>query len=174
MTPNPFPEQLLDYGSLKGGLVRMMERFREEGTMTGNEEADVFLRSNANAVLLGMLFDQRVRAEYAFTGPVRMFDRLRHLDMKKISAMSDERRREIFAVKPAVHRFTNKMADMTGAVAKIIAEDYDGDAAKLWNDGASFEEVEKRIRNLPGFGPQKAYKMKFALHYFGYRNFSDE
>ena len=90
MTPNPLPEQLLDYGSLKGGLVRMMERFREEGTMTGNEEADVFLRSSANAVLLGMLFDQRVRAEYAFTGPVRMFDRLRHLDMKKISAMSDE------------------------------------------------------------------------------------
>lgn len=174
MTPNPLPEQLLDFGSLKGGLVRMMERFREEGTMTGNEDADVFLRSYANAALLGMLFDQRVRAEFAFTGPVRMFDRLGHLDMKKIAAMSDERRREVFAIKPAVHRFTNKMADMTGAVAKIIAEDFGGDAANLWNDGAPFEEIEKRIRNLPGFGPQKAYKMKFVLHYFGYRDFSRE
>ncbi len=174
MTPNPLPEQLLDYGSLKGGLVRMMERFREEGTMTGNNEADVFLRTHANAVLLGMLFDQRVRAEYAFTGPIRMYDRLKHLDMGKIAKMSDERRREIFAVKPAVHRFTNKMADMTGAVAKIIAEEYDGDAANLWNDGAPFEEIEKRVIKLPGFGPQKAYKMKFALHYFGYRDFSTE
>ena len=174
MTPNPLPEQLLDYGPLKGGLVRMMDRYRDEGTMTGNPDADIFLRTYPNALLLGMLFDQRVRAEYAFTGPVRMFDRLKHLDMRKISSMSDERRREIFAVKPAVHRFTNKMADMTGAVAKVVSEEYGGDAANLWNDDAPFEEIEKRLRNLPGFGPQKAYKMKFALHYFGYRDFSSE
>ena len=172
-TNNP-PEKLLDYGPLQGGLVRMMERFREEGTMTGDEEADAFIRTHPNAVLLGMLYDQRVRAEYAFTGPQRLFDRMGSLNMKKIGVMSDERRRELFGMKPAVHRFTNKMADTTGAVARMIVDEYGGDAANIWNDGAEFPTIEKRLRALPGFGPQKAFKMKFALHYFGYRDFSEE
>ena len=47
----------------------MMERFKEEGTMTGEPEADQFLMEDANAALLGMLYDQRVRAEYALPVP---------------------------------------------------------------------------------------------------------
>jgi uncharacterized HhH-GPD family protein len=172
MKPNKPPSTLLDYGTLQGGLVRMMERFREEGTMTGDADADTFVRTHPNAVLLGMLFDQRVRAEYAFTGPGRLFERLGTLDMGRIASMNEERRREVFAIKPAVHRFTNKMADMTGAVALVIRDEYSGDDANIWNDGADFPVIEKRLRALPGFGPQKAYKMKYALHYFGYRDFS--
>lgn len=173
-TVNPLPEQLLDYGTLQGGLVRMMDRFREEGTMTGDDAADLLLRTYPNAALLGMLYDQRVRAEYAFTGPKRLHERLGHLDMARIAALDGEKRREIFAVKPAIHRFTNKMADQTGELAEIIANEYDGDAAGLWNDGAPYNEIEKRLRRLPGFGPQKAHKMRFVLHYFGYRNFSED
>ena len=62
----------LDYGDLDGGLVRMMERHRTDGTLTGDVEADAFLRASPEAVLLGLLFDQRVRAESAFTGPERV------------------------------------------------------------------------------------------------------
>ena len=166
------PFKLLDYGDLQGGLSRMMDRFRDEGTMIGDPNADAFISENPNAALLGMLYDQRVRAEYAFTGPIRLHDRLGHLDMRRIAVYSDEQLRTIFAEKPAVHRFTNKMADQTRAVAAIVSEEYDGDAANLWNDGSEFPVIEKRIRALPGFGPQKAYKMKFVLHYFGYRDFS--
>ena len=150
----------------------MMERFREEGTLTGDADADTFVRTYPNAVLLGMLYDQRVRAEYAFTGPQRLHERIGSLEMKKIAEMDEEKLREVFAIKPAVHRFTNKMADMTGALARVIIDEYDGDVSKLWNDGADFPVIEKRLRALPGFGPQKAYKMKYALHYFGYRDFS--
>lgn len=167
------PSQLLDYGNLEGGLVRMMNRFRDEGTMTGDPEADVFISMYPNAILLGMLYDQRVRAEYAFTGPIRLRDRLGHLDMRRIAAIPDDELRIIFGEKPAVHRFTNKMADQTGAVAAIIVEQYDGDAANLWSREIPFDTVKKRLLELPGFGPQKAHKMKFALHYFGYRDFSE-
>lgn len=174
MPQNKLPKSLLDYGDLEGGLIRMMNRFRDEGSMTGNDEADAFLRSNGEATLLGMLFDQRVRAEYAFTGPLRLRDRLGHLDMKRIAAMSGEELRDVFAEKPAVHRFTNKMADQTHAVAAIVTEQYEGKACNLWNDGVAFTVIHKRILALPGFGPQKAHKMRFALHYFGHRDFSDE
>lgn len=162
----------LDYSHFSGGLVRMMDRFKEEGTLTGDPDADQFLRDHPNAALLGLLYDQRVRAEYAFTGPIRLHERLGHLDMHRIAAMGEDDLRTAFEAKPAVHRFTNKMADQTHAVARLVVEQYDGDAANLWNDGAPFEVIEKRVKALPGFGPQKSAKMKYVLHYFGYRDFS--
>ncbi len=164
----------IDYSHLEGGLVRMMNRFKEEGTLTGDLSADEFLRANANAALLGLLFDQRMRAESAFTGPMRLKERLGHLDLTKIARMDVEELRAHFADKPAVHRFTNKMAETTHALAAMITEEYDGRAENIWNDGAAFAVVEKRVRKLPGFGPQKAEKMKYVLHYFGFRDFSEE
>ncbi|HET6568959.1 MAG TPA: hypothetical protein VFG50_13425 [Rhodothermales bacterium] len=163
----------IDYGDLEGGLVRMMNRYNESGTMTGDPDADEYLRQDPNAALLGLLYDQRVRAESAFTGPIRLRERLGHLDMKKIAAMDPDQFRELFATKPVVHRFSYKMADTTQAVAGIIAEQYGGNAANMWNDGADFPTIQKRVRALPGFGVEKSYKIKFVLHYFGHRDFSN-
>lgn len=163
----------IDYSHMKGGLVRMMDRFKEEGTLIGEPEQDTFIREDANAALLGLLYDQRVRAEYAFTGPIRLKERLGHLDMEKIGNMDPDAFTELFGQPLAVHRFTNKMADMTQQIARIIANEYDGNAANLWNDGAEFAVIQKRIKALPGFGPQKSAKMKYVLHYFGFRDFSD-
>ena len=164
--------QHLDWGDLEGGLVRMMQRFLEDGTLTGSMEEDDFVRKHPNAALLGLLYDQRVRAEYAFTGPRRLYERIGHLNMRKIAKMDLEELRTAFAEKPAVHRFTNRMCEMTHQLARQITEEYGGDAANLWNDGAPFEEIKKRTLQLPGFGPQKAEKLKFVLHYFGYRDFA--
>lgn len=163
----------LDWGDLEGGLVRMMERFLREGTLTGDIEADDYLRKDPNAALLGLLYDQRVRAEYAFTGPHRLRERLGHLNMKKIARMDVEDLRTVFAEKPAVHRFTNKMCEMTHALSNVLADEYGGNAANLWKDDVDFPMIEQRARNLPGFGPQKAEKLKYVLHYFGHRDFSD-
>jgi uncharacterized HhH-GPD family protein len=150
----------------------MMDRFRDEGTLTGDEEADEYLRTEPAAVLLGMLYDQRVLAEYAFTGPIRLRDRLGHLDLARIARMSGDDLREQFGILPAVHRFTNKMADYTRSLAQIVVEDYKGNAENLWSDGISADEVQSRAVKLPGFGKMKAYKLRFALHYFGWRDFS--
>lgn len=163
----------IDYSDLSGGLVRMMDRFKEEGTLTGDIDEDDRLREDPNAALLGLLYDQRVRAESAFTGPLRLKDRLGHLEMEKIADMDFDEFQEQFAKSPAVHRFTNKMAETTQKVAKQIVEQYDGNAANLWNDGADLDTVEKRLKDLPGFGPSKASKVKYVLHYFGHRDFSD-
>jgi len=164
----------IDYSDLSGGLVRMMDRFKEEGTLTGEIDDDDRLRDDPNAALLGLLYDQRVRAESAFTGPLRLKDRLGHLDMAQIAEMDFEPFQEHFAESPAVHRFVNKMAENTQKVAAQIADEYDGSAANLWNDGADLDTIEKRLQDLPGFGPAKASKIKYVLHYFGHRDFSDE
>ena len=164
----------IDYSDLSGGLVRMMDRFKKEGTLTGDIEDDDRLREDPNAALLGLLYDQRVRAESAFTGPLRLKDRLGHLNMAKIAEMDFNEFQEHFAESPAVHRFVNKMAETTQKVAAHVADEYDGNAANVWNDGVDLNTIEKRLQELPGFGPSKASKIRYVLHYFGHRDFSNE
>lgn len=162
----------IDYSNLGGGLGRMLDRFRDEGTLTGDPTDDAYLARTPAAALLGLLYDQRVRAEYAFTGPRRLHERLGHLDLRTIAAMSFDALQAEFERQPAVHRFTNRMCEYTRQVAAAVSADYAGRAEAIWNDGADFETIRKRILALPGFGPQKAGKMKFVLHYLGYRDFS--
>lgn len=161
-----------DYSHLDGGLVRMLDRLKMEGTATKDPDADQFLRDEPNAVLLGLLYDQRVLAETAFIGPLKLKQRLGHLDMAKIAAMDAEAFQAVFSESPAVHRFTGKMAETTQTVARILADEYDGDASNLWAEGTN-AEVEKRIQALPGFGPLKATKLKLCLYYFGHRDLSE-
>ncbi len=163
---------LLDYGDLEGGLARMMDRFRDSGTLTGDAEADAFVAQHPEAALLGLLYDQRVRAEFAFTGPQRLHARLGHLDLRRIAAHDPDDFRARFAELPAVHRFTNMMAEATQKLAAVIVAQYDGRAAALWDDGVDADTLAARVRALPGFGKDKAMKARYVLHYFGYRDFS--
>ncbi|GAB5534782.1 MAG: hypothetical protein Rubg2KO_10310 [Rubricoccaceae bacterium] len=160
-----------DYSYLEGGLVRMLDRLAAEGTATKDPAADQFLRDDPNAVLFGLLYDQRILAETAFMGPYKLHQRLGHFDMARIADMDRDAFAEVFTQTPAVHRFTNKMVDLTQTNARVLAESYDGSAAGLWAEGTN-AEVEKRVKALPGFGPQKAAKLKHCLYYFGHRDLS--
>ena len=82
----------MDYSELKGGLTRMLDRLQAEGTATKNPEADAFLCANGNAAVIGLLLDQRVLAETAFTGPLKLKERLGHFDMKTIAEQDAIRR----------------------------------------------------------------------------------
>ena len=161
-----------DYSYLDGGLVRMLARLKAAGTATKDPAADQYLRDEPYAVLLGLLYDQRVLAETAFVGPYKLYQRLGHLDMARIAGMDRDAFAEVFSESPAVHRFTNKMVDTTQKIAQILADEYDGSASNLWAEGTN-AEVEKRIRALPGFGPMKAKKLKHCLFYFGHRDLSE-
>jgi len=165
------PLNASDYSHLEGGLVRMLDRLASEGTATKNLDADQFLCDDPNAVLFGLLYDQRILAETAFMGPYKLHQRLGHFDMARIADMDRDAFAEVFTQTPAVHRFTNKMVDLTQQNARVLAESYDGSAAKLWAEGTN-AEVEKRVKALPGFGPMKAMKLKHCLYYFGHRDLS--
>ncbi len=48
------------------------------------------------------------------------------------------------------------MAARLQELARIVVEEYDGDASRLWTDAADGKDLLKRIQALPGFGKQKA------------------
>lgn len=154
-----------------GGLNRMVERAARGEPATGNAEADEVLRQHPTAILMGILLDQQIRAEIAFSGPLKLKERLGHLDVKKIASMDPEEFRSVFAQRPSVHRFANMMADRVQSLAAALVDQFGGDAGQIWAEDADLKTIEQRTRKLPGFGPNKLKMMKEVLELFGYRHF---
>ena len=119
--------------------------------------ADALLEANPFALLVGMLLDQQIPMEVAFAGPKKLADRLGGLDAREVADYDPDKFAALCAERPAVHRFPGAMAKRIQALAQVIVDRYDGDAAAVWTDGEpNGAEVARRLKLLPGFGDQKA------------------
>ncbi len=125
--------------------------------ITGDPEADQLLVDNPLALLIGMLLDQQVPMGWAFRGPFTLQQRLGGaLDAETIAAMGPDKIEAIFRDKPAMHRYPGSMGQRTHALCAYVVEHYGGDAAAIWRDAPSGEEIYRRLRELPGYGEEKS------------------
>ena len=126
-------------------------------SITGDADADALLTDNPLALLIGMLLDQQIAMETAFTGPEKIRQRIGSVDAETIADYDPDALLEVFRQTPAVHRFPGSMAERVRTLCRTLVDDWDGDARALWTrgepDGA---EVLARLKALPGFGDQKA------------------
>jgi uncharacterized HhH-GPD family protein len=121
------------------------------------DEADELLGRSPLALLVGMLLDQQIPMEWAFTGPYTISQRLGHdLTAEEIAAYDPEAFAALLAEKPAVHRYPKSMAARVQQLAAYLVEHYDGRPEKLWTDAADGKDLVKRLQALPGYGKQKA------------------
>ncbi|MEU1810427.1 HhH-GPD-type base excision DNA repair protein [Micromonospora sp. WMMD1076] len=120
-------------------------------------QANELLDRNPLALLLGMVLDQQVPMEKAFSSPYVLAQRLGHEpDAAELAGYDPEALVEIFARPPALHRFPKAMAARVQEVCRALVERYDGDPARLWSDVTDGRELLRRVGELPGFGRQKA------------------
>jgi uncharacterized HhH-GPD family protein len=124
--------------------------------ITGDKAADGLLNEDGTALLIGMLLDQQVPMEWAFTGPATLRKRLGHLDARKIAAMDVDDFVAVCAEKPAIHRYPGAMGARIHQVCTVLADEYDGKAANIWKDVDSGAELYRRLHALPGYGEEKA------------------
>ncbi|MER6499109.1 HhH-GPD-type base excision DNA repair protein [Streptomyces sp. NPDC001455] len=135
---------------------------RAAGTVTvriaQDPEADGLLARSPLAILVGMLLDQQVPMEWAFTGPYTLAVRMGgdDLDAHEIAAYAPEAFVELFTVKPALHRYPGSMAKRVQQLCQYLVDEYEGDASAVWSDATTGTELLKRLNALPGFGTQKA------------------
>ena len=123
--------------------------------ITGIPQADALLRRDGTALLIGMLLDQQVPMEWAFTAPHTIKQRLGHVDATKIAKMNVDRFVAMCCEKPAIHRFPASMGKRIHAMCTIIADDYKGKGANVWKGVEDAAELTARLRKLPGYGAEK-------------------
>ncbi|MEV7328508.1 HhH-GPD-type base excision DNA repair protein [Micromonospora sp. NPDC093244] len=120
-------------------------------------EANRLLERSPLALLLGMVLDQQVPMEKAFSSPYVLAQRLGHeLDAAELAGYDPEALVALFATPPALHRFPKAMAARVQEVCQVLVDRYDGDASLLWSDVTEGPELLRRVSELPGFGKQKA------------------
>ncbi|MFF0480632.1 HhH-GPD-type base excision DNA repair protein [Streptomyces sp. NPDC004435] len=121
-------------------------------------EADALLGRSPLAALVGMLLDQQVPMEWAFSGPYTVATRLGgdDLDAHEIAAADPDSFAALLSEKPAVHRYPGSMAQRIQQLCRYLVEEYDGDAEAVWRTAATGGELLARLQALPGFGKQKA------------------
>ena len=121
------------------------------------DAANELLEREPLALLIGMLLDQQIPMEKAFTSPEVLRERLGgELDARAIAEYDPEALEAIFREPPALHRFPAAMAKRVQALAQLLVERYDGDAAAVWAGARDGRELVARVAGLPGFGEQKA------------------
>jgi uncharacterized HhH-GPD family protein len=124
--------------------------------ITGDEHADEVLSDSSFALLTGMLLDQQFPMERAFAGPAKILDRFGSIEPAEVAAADPEQFASLCSEPPAVHRFPGSMAERVQAVARIVVEEYDGQAERIWTGAADGPDLLRRMTSLPGFGKQKA------------------
>lgn len=125
--------------------------------VTGDDDADRLLNEDPLALIIGMLLDQQVPMEWAFTAPRTLRERLGGtLDASAIAAMDPEDLVAVFVEKPALHRYPAAMAKRTGDLAQHLVDEYGGDPAALWETAGDAPELFARIQAMPGYGKDKS------------------
>ena len=120
-------------------------------------EANALLDRDPLALLIGMVLDQQIPLEKAFSSPYVLAQRLGHPPTaSELAGFDPDALVAIFAEPPALHRFPKAMAARVQEVCRVLVASYDGEAVNLWNDAADGKELVKRIAALPGFGKQKS------------------
>jgi uncharacterized HhH-GPD family protein len=123
---------------------------------TNEPAAAQLIAQDPFALLVGFLLDQQVPMEWAFGAPHTLKMRVgKAFTARGIAAMDPAALEEAFRAKPPLHRYPASMARRTQQLAAIVVDQWGGETAALWSDGAPAAEVVKRIGKLPGFSASK-------------------
>jgi uncharacterized HhH-GPD family protein len=127
---------------------------------TDSDEANALIASDPMALLIGFALDQQITVQKAFDGPRALKERLGSLDAATVAEADLE---PIFRTPPAIHRFPGSMAKRVHELAAYIRDNYDGDAARVWTDAGTSDELKANIQSLPGFGEMKVKALGSVL-----------
>ena len=127
---------------------------------TESDAANALNAADPMALLIGFALDQQVTVQKAFAGPLALQERLGTLDAAAIAAADLE---PLFRERPAIHRFPGAMAQRVHELAVHVRDRYDGDAARVWTDAQTTQELRANLEALPGFGEMKVKSLGAVL-----------
>jgi uncharacterized HhH-GPD family protein len=127
---------------------------------TDSDEANKLIATDPMALLIGFALDQQITVQQAFLGPLLIRERVGSLDAGRLAATDLE---PVFRQKPAIHRYPGSMAKRVHELVVYLRDNYDGDAARVWTDATTSDELKANIQGLPGFGEMKVKALGAVL-----------
>ena len=120
---------------------------------TDDDEACRLLAADPFALLVGFALDQQITVQQAFARAAPDQAARRHARPEDArgaptSSRSSRRSRRSTA-SPARWRSACRTS------RRVVAEEYGGDAARVWNEAADADDLRRRLGALPGFGEMK-------------------
>lgn len=122
---------------------------------TPNPAADALIREDPFAFLLAVISDMGIRAERAWALPYELRGRLATLSPRYLAANPQAVRAAVQQA-PKLHRFINVVPDWLVQAARIVIDQYGGDAGRLWADTPTAAALRRRLEAFPGIGQKKA------------------
>lgn len=115
-----------------------------------------FVEHNSNAFLFGLIADQSVKAEAAWSLPLKLSDRLGSIEIETLLATKESGIEAAIRKQPSLHRYPSQIAKSIYAAAIKLFEEFDGSAAGIWPMGTRASQVRDRLMQFRGIGPKKA------------------
>lgn len=122
---------------------------------TPNQEANQFVHVDGFAFLIAVISDMGIKAERAWELPFKLRERLGGLTPEQVAA-DPAAVRKAFQQQPKLHRFVNNVPAWISEAARIVIDDYHGDASALWADAPTALELHQRLVMFPGISQKKA------------------
>jgi len=130
---------------------------------TDLDEANELIAREPLALLIGFALDQQITMQTAFLGPLKLKQRVGSLDAAAISSMDPQELVDVFRQRPGTHRFPAAMARRVQDLCAFVADEYGGNAERVWTDATDAADLRRRIGALPGFGKMKVTALGSVL-----------
>src|SRR5512146_1976211 len=108
---------------------------------TDSEEANRLIASEPLALLIGFAIDQQVTVQQAFTGPLKLKERVGTLDARAIAELDPAKLEAAFRQTPAVHRFPRAMAERVQELCQVVVDEYGGEAQRIWTEATDAADL---------------------------------
>lgn len=126
-----------------------------KGDLLNKQEKD-FILENMNAFIIGLIADQSVKAELAWSLPYKLANRLGTFDLQTILEKYDIcELKNVIREKPALHRYPSKMAEYIYEAIQKIVNEYDCDAKNIWENKSAYDIVNS-LEKFKGISHKKA------------------
>jgi len=152
-------QKLLEYDSI---LHDKEVDFLERG-YSNIPQANELLKSDPNAFLFAVIFDQGIQAERAWSAPNQLKKRLGHLNIPRIIKEGSNNIVNVCKMKPALHRY-HYMGNWIWLAAKRLKENYNSNASNIWSSSPKALEVIKRLQEFKGIGQKKSNMAALLLY----------
>ena len=156
LPPAPRPDALAVARALLAHGDALADQLKNgPAQFTPNPAADALIRADPFAFLLAVIADMGIHAERAWALPYELRSRLGSLSPYDLAA-DPQAVRAAVQQSPKLHRFVNTMPDWLVQAARIVVDQFGGDAARLWSDEPTATELRRRLEGFPGIGQKKA------------------